>query len=338
MPIAAGDFSASELAQAIITADKMWADDMVNADYKANTGVYDAIKAEQNAKLELVQDGEKDRDVKITWINACGSEVEDADDDCKIGGDEAHSDSKTYALGQNKKYGFTVDEKVWRTNNHNMAEAVAVNLLRADKILSEYICRGMVAKIEAFKGVNQVNNGIGSVNGATGNTDIAASDWNENLFAYLYRIAIQNEFSNPFLLSGTNLFEDRFLALQNAANGEGKGTSKLFQSIRSYFDLFNIDPVSSPELKTYLINRGSMAFASKVYYGKQPVTYVGAGQQRYSIASRNLAGLEFDVVYTNRCTNNTMKHDWTIYAKYDVFKNPTGCNGERTGVIAFNKV
>lgn len=339
MPIVAGDFSASQLAQTIIRADQMFADDMMKADFEGNVDSWKAIKKEMNASVAVLEDPEKDREVKVTWINSCGDVAEDCDgDDCDLAGNELGTDSKTYALGLCKQYKFTVDEMAFRTNDYSMEQVVAKGFLKADKALSEAITKSGLSRIESFKGVNQVTDGVGTVNAGTTETDVAAADWNERLFAYLYRVGIQNQMSNPFLLSGTNLFEDRLVTMLAEANANGKGAAQLFKLMRTYFDLFNIDIMNSPALKTYLINRGSIAFASKAYYGAVPTEYIGAGQKRYSIASRNLDGVRFDVHYTNRCSGNTMKHDFMVKAKYDYFINPTGCDGTRTGVLAFNKV
>lgn len=338
MPIVSGDFTASQLVQTQVRADAMFTNDMMKADFEANTKVWDGIKAEMNANVSILEGSEKDRDVKIHWINACGDTVSDCDgDDCDLEGAELGTDSQVYSLEQCKQYKFTVDEMLFRQNDYSMEEVVAKGFLKADKALSETIARGGVAALESFKGTNTVTNGPGTVNGVTTETDIAAADWNARLFAYLYRVGIQNEMSNPFLMSGEALWEERFLAMQYQANGEGKGDANMFKLIRTYFDLFNIDPINAPDLKAYLINRGSVAFASKNYYGAVPTTYIGAGQQRYSIASRNLPGVRFDVFYTNRCTATTMKHDFKLIAKYDYFLNPTGCDAGRTGVLAFNK-
>ena len=338
MAIVAGDFSASQLAQTLIKADQMFADDMMKADFEGNVDTWKAIKAEQNANVSVLEDPEKDRDVKVHWINSCGVTAVDCDgDDCDLAGTELGSDSKVYSLGLCKQYKFTVDEMTFRTNNYSMEDAVAKGMLKADKALSEAITASAIARIESFKGVNEVTDGVGTVNGGTTETDIAAADWNERLFAYLYRVGIQNEMSNPFLLSGTNLFEDRLVTLLAEANANGKGAAQLFKLMRTYFDLFNIDVANSPALKTYLINRGAIAFASKAYYGATPTEYIGAGQKRWSMASNNLEGVRFDVHYTNRCSTTTMKHDFKVQVKYDYFLNPTGCTATRTGVLAFNK-
>ena len=337
MAFVAGDFSESELVETILKADAMWSDAMLNADYIAETGVLDAIRAEQTANLKLLEDPEKDRDVRVTWLGTCNNTVRTiTNNECTIGGAEISSDSKTYSMATRKAYDFTVDETVWRTNNHSMSEAVAVSFLLADKALTDEVSQAMVAFIETSKGENQVNDGIGTVNVVSGDTDIAAANWNERMFAYLYRIAKQNKFTNPFLLSGTNLFEDQFIAEAMVGNSDGKGALALFRSMRKYFDLFNIDTVNSPDLKTYMINRGTLAFASKNYYNPEPVVY--KSQDRYSIQSRNMPGVTYDVYYTNRCVGNTMKHDFSVHLKYGLYLNPVGCTADRTGIIAFNKV
>jgi hypothetical protein len=95
MAIVAGTFTPSNLAASILRADKMWGDDMMAADFKANTEVVTALRAEQNAKVEILQDTAKDRQVKVYWANLCGEAAEDCDgDDCDLGGSELGSDSK----------------------------------------------------------------------------------------------------------------------------------------------------------------------------------------------------------------------------------------------------
>ena len=254
-----------------------------------------------------------------------------------MSGAELGSDSKDYTLSFCKEYSFTVDEMSFRGNELTMDEVVAKGFLKADKALSEAITKSGVSRLESFKGTNLIDGGIGTVNAATTETDVAAADWNAQMFAYLYRIGIQNQMSNPFLLSGNNLFEDRLTTMLAESNANGKGNANLYKLMRTYFDLFTIDALNDPKLKTYMVNRGAVAFASKVHYGAVPTKYEGAGQSRFSIASRNLDGVRYDVFYTNRCSGITIKHDFKVIATYDYFLNPTGCDAGRTGVLAFNK-
>ena len=337
MAITAGDFSPTDLQEAILKADQMWMDDMTRADFEANVDVLNAIRGEQNANVSILEESEKDRQVKITWVNNCDAVVEACSvDDCDIAGAEAGTDTQTYGIDGCIRYRFTVDEMDQRTNSISFGETVAKNFLRADKALSDNVAQASIAKIEAALGVNTVTTGVGTFNAGTGDTDIAAADWNERIFAYFYRVALMNKMPNPFLLSGQTLFDDRFLALMKEGNGEGKGDAKLFRSMRQYYDLFNIDTANTPDFKSYMINRGSMAFASKNYYGATPTRY--KTQDRYSIASRNIAGMRFDVYYTNRCVGNTIKHDFMLKAHYDYFVNPIGCDANRTGFLSFNKI
>lgn len=336
MPITAGDISASTISQAIVAADRMWKDDMRKADFEANVGILNALIAEQNANVEILTGSEKERDVKVTWLGNCTNAVADDDNnDCTIDGEQVGSDSKVYSLTVKKMYKFSIDENAFRNNNHSMPEALATQFMLADKALCEAACATAMARIESFKGTNVVTDGIGTVNAGTTETDIAAADWNANTFAYLYRVAIQNQFSNPFLLSGTNLFEDRLTTMLAESNANGKGNANLFKLMRTYFDLFNIDPANSPNLKSYMINRGSVAFASKNYYNAVPTRY--KDDDRYSIASRHIPGARFDVIYKNRCSGETILHDFKLKFKYDFFLNPQGCDADRTGILAFNR-
>lgn len=335
MAITSGDFSASGLSAAMVKADRMWADSMLKPDYEANVDVVKAIQSEQNADVSILEDPDKDRDVKVTWVGLCNETAEDCTtDDCDIAGNELGSDSKTYSLTECKGHGFTVDEYKLRTNDYNMEDIVAKGMMLSDKVISEAIAGIAAARIESLKGTNLAPD-AGTWNAVTSETDIAAANWDETLFAYFYRAAIQNKMSNPWLLSGSNLFDESFLANLSKANGEGKGAYNLYNSMRKYFDLFNIDAANTPDLKTYMINRGAMAFASKNYFGETPIKYMD--DHRFSVPSRNIPGLRLDVIYKNRCSANTVKHDFYLKAKFDFFGNPTGCDATQTGVLAFNK-
>lgn len=337
MAFQSGNFTASQLTTALVKADRMWSDENQRRDFEANIDIWKTIKAEQTADVSILEDGEKDRDVKVYWATMCGETAQDCvdgEDDCDLAGNELGSDSKTYELTKCKKWSFSVDEIAFRKNHFSFEDIVAKGFLKADKIISEAVAGTALPRIESFKGVNKVTNGIGTVNATTTETDIQATDMNERMFAYLYRVAKLNELSNPFLLSGNNLFEERLITMLSRENAEGKGAAELYKLFRTYFDLFNVD-IGTAE-KTYLINRGAIAFASKNYYGETPRMY--KMQDRYSIASRHMEGHRIDVYYTNRCAGDKIMHDFKFKMKYDYFLNPTGCDADQTGVLAFNKV
>lgn len=333
LKLEAGDFSKSVLADVLVKMDNMWADNMIKPDFEANVEVVKAVMAEQTARVTELEDPDKDRDVKIHWIKPVTTTPGNLSDQCSIGGDELESENKIYALGYAKTTGFSVTEEVHRTNMLGMTDVIAKGFLMRMKDMDELIAQTLIAKIEAFKGTNQVTGGKGTVVGTE--TYIDPTNWDANLFAYLIRVGILNRFSNPYILSGSNLYDQEFNAIMEALNANGNGDAAKFKAMRKYFDLFNIDTVNTPDLKTYLINRGALAMAFKSRFKGKVIEYThGADQKRFSIASRNLPGVVYDVRYNNACTSNDIKHNWSFDIRFDIFNNPTSV-AARTGVLSF---
>jgi hypothetical protein len=333
--MAAGDFSATTLVKVTQKADSMWADSQLAADYVSNAETLKAVISEQTARLTMVEDPEKDYDVRLDWMNACDETTDAGSNDCTIGGAELESGSKSYKITGVRHYGFNVKEKLFRGNSLDMDEAIAKGFLKADKVLSEYIAKAGVSFIEANEGTNTYDGqGYWTINGTE--TDVAAANLTVGIMPHLLLAGQLNKMTNPFILSGTNLYIANWNALIDQPNGEGKGNAARVNTIRKYFDVFNIDVTNSPAFKTYLIDRGALAFASKAYYGATPTVY--KTQDRWSIASRNVPGLRYDVVYTNECASNEIVHKFSVYARYNYFLNPTGCTATRTGILTFKKV
>lgn len=330
-----GDFSCADLLKVQVAVDRIWADNQMAQDYIPQVGVLTAIRTEQTVTLVEIEDPMKDKTLKIYWAADCDdADPEDCDDDCIVGGDEAEAQCKEYALDICKRKGFTVPDKRFRTSQLSKEEVVAKLLAKKMKILEEYLARTTVAKLNSFAGVNQYNEGEGVVTGS-GDTYIAASYWNEDLYGYFAQVIIMNKFNNAFMIHGRNLHRMSWLAQYNNLNDNQKDQLAKLNSIRSYWDMFNVDGVNSPDKISYMITKGAVAFANKAYYPTTPVTYVGAGLTQYSIESKALPGVMFDVVYTTTCVNNQLKHHWTIYVHAGIFLNPFGCNEDITGVLRF---
>ena len=212
---------------------------------------------------------------------------------------------------------------------------VAKALLAADKKMVEAFAQYAVAQLEAFKGVNEMGStGKGVIVG--GDTNIAPAYWNPTLFAYLNRVAIMNKFTNPVLISGNNLYESAFIAQMNAMNANGKGDSALFGTMPIYFDLFNIDTVNTPDMKTYMLSMGSMAIASKAFNPNVPERTFD--NTRYTMRSNFMPSLVYDVWYNNSCESGAsrlVQHNWTLRLTADIFNNPAGCTLTNTGILSF---
>jgi hypothetical protein len=331
MSTTSGVFSETQLLDIRIKAEQLGLDSRIGLQYKANVNTILALQAAQTARIIPLERKDKDHEVEIEWINACGIEVGD-NVSCVVGGEELSTNTEKHALDIEKVVNFTVDDSAFINNDFGREEAIAKGFMRADKVLSEYLAQTAVAKLESFKGVNQLTGGKGTVSGLE--TYILPSSWDATLMAYLSRASVVNQFGVPILLSGQNLYEAFMIAQAKIGNDNGKGDVSLFSGMRMYFDLFNVDSVNDPDLKTYMINTGAIAMASKTYYTPSIVTY--SAEKRWSISSAHIPGLEFDVHYKDECgTNDFYKHHFKIKLKSGIFQNPLGCNAENTGVLSF---
>jgi hypothetical protein len=332
----AGTFTCAELLKIQVAADRIWADNQMAQDYKPEVGVLEAIRKEQTAILREIENPEKDRTLKIFWAADCNEGTEDCDDDCEIGGAELEAQCKEYALDLCQRVGFNVKEKMFRNSELTREQVVAKAMLKKMKALDEYLARTMVAKLNSFAGENQFDQGAtGTGVVGSGATYIAPSYWTPDIYGYFAQVIVMNKLNNAFLIHGSNLYQMYWLAQMNNLNTDQKDQLAKINSIPSYWDMFNIDAVNSPDKVSYLVTKGAVAFANKAYYPSVPVEYLGAGQLRYSVESNALPGVKYDVYYTNECTNNDIIHKWTLYVKAGIFLNPFGCNDEVTGVLKF---
>ena len=200
-----------------------------------------------------------------------------------------------------------------------------------------------------FAGTNLVSVGKGVINPVDSTIpDIDPANWTAEIMAYFARVKVMNRFSNPHLISGSNLYETLFTALANNANAEGKGDYILWNGLPIWFDLFNVDTVNTPDLYTYMVEQGSIAMVNKAF---NPDSLTRTfNDERFTMPSRFLPGFTYDVFYTNECkTSGThkdvLKHHWKMVLTADMFKNPFGCDaveisgvqtgGENSGILRF---
>lgn len=330
----AGNFSCAELQQIDVEVERIWADSLQKRDYESKVDILTAIRTEQTARLELIEDPEKDQELKVYWPADCNENLADCDDYCVIGGPEAEAKCKTYVLDLCKTTGFSIRENIFRTSKLSRAQVVAKSLAKRLRELDEWLAKTMVAKLDAFAGDNQFKDGIGDPDNDD-ITYIAASYWNPDLYGYFEQVKIMNQWDDVFLIHGANLFQMAWQARMNATNPAQKAELDKLLSIRTYWDMFNIQKVEGTVKASYMVSRGAVAFANKAYYPlNSPVTYFT--QQRWSIESKALPGVVYDVYYTNECVSpNEYKHSWSLYVKAGIFLNPFGCNEDITGVIKF---
>jgi hypothetical protein len=328
------NFSTAQLANIQLKAEQMWSDGQQNAAKKAEVEGLKAIINNQTARIAPLEDSSKDNSVTINWIDTSAIVAEVAEDNCTIDGAALDAKPKTYALDIKYKSDFKVNEDALRSTIYSKEEVAAAGIADALRVLDEKMATVALAKADAFAGTN-VYPGIGTY--ATGTTTIPAASYNQTLFAYLAQVSVMNRMRSSYLIDSGTLYQQYLNAQFNAGNGEGKGTNAMFNSMPIYFDLFNMAAAGIAN-ETLMINRGALAFASKVRYGSAPTEYGGnVNQTRYSVASPTLPGVRYEAFYTLDCTGNQISHIWRFESNAGLFLNPEGQATGNTGVLAFNK-
>ena len=333
MSTISGSFSETTLLEQRVLAESLMFDDRIKQQFIPNIDIVSPLQSIQTADVMSVGvASKKEVDVQVIWQNVCGREVEECGG-CDIGGNPSSTNAKDYAIAWCKDYNFSESEETYLSNQFDIDTAVAKQLIMADKMLCEAYAKYCVAQLEAFKGINALTTGKGTVVGA--DTYIEPAYWNPSLVAYFNRVSILNKFTSPILISGNNLYEQFLVSKAAYDNANGKGDWNLWGSLKMYFDLFNIDVVNEDLLKTYMLSMGSVALANKFY--NPAVPSVGFQMTRYTMPSKFIDGFTFDVFYNNKCTENNRltSHNYTVRLKADLFLNPVGCSEQNTGVLAF---
>jgi len=332
-----GDFSCAELFSVKAKTEEIWADNAANSDYVAHVESARAVIGEQSANINgLLNDPAKDRKVQVEWIEQCDMTPQDCTDQCGFPNqNQAQANCKEYEIDQCKEVSFTISDEVFRTSSFSRDEVLAKQLLKADKALSENLARAIVAAVDSFAGVNQLTDGIGTVQGNT--TYVGASYWTPDIVAYLIRTGLINQMNNTYQLNGNNLFENSLLVNFNQDPAKVGDKNKL-AAWKQYWDLFNVDSTIGAKV-SYLIDRGALAVAHKARYSSTPQTWGnGLNQTRFKMPSQNLAGLpidiEWDIRYRTRCQGDDVFHDYVATSRYGIFQNPlNSCNEDITGIL-----
>lgn len=328
------EITCAKLLEIQVKADTIWADNAAKKEYTARCEAAKALISEQTANLIALKDPGKENKVSVQWIDTCNSVVSECGDECIIVGTEAQDTCKEYSLDQCIETSFKVNENKFRTSMWTREEYVAKLLLKADKDLCEEITKRMIASVDSFVGTNAFNGQPGVVAGT--DTFIDGAYWTPEIMGYFAEAAIMNKSQDVFLLDGNNLFRQTWLANYQKLNANQGSNMPMLEAIRTYNDLFNMNAVVGSN-KMFMIDKGAVAFASKVRYSTTPESITnGANLIRYSIASKNLPGVSFDVIYKTECLDSNIIHSWKLIARFGTFSNPTSaCDLGNTGVLSF---
>lgn len=332
-----GDFSCSELLVIQAKAEAIFNDDVRNADVTPFAESAIALLQNQTATFEALKDADKDREIKVTWVQACDMEVVDCTDQCNISGEEAGSLCQNYALGVCKETSFSVTDNVFRTSTLSADEVVARKMATALKALDEFWAQQVVAKLVLFAGVNQLT---APYTVAGTETQVPAAAMNASFNGYLALAMAYNKMKSMYMLSGTSLYLTNWNAEQESANAQnGAANQRKMQTFKKYFDLFNVDTVTAANT-VFLINPSAAAMVTKTRFSTVPIEVKGKNinQKRYTVASNVLPNVFYDVYYELGCANDDITYSWKIVTRGDIFQNPLGCTSTRTGILQFTCV
>jgi hypothetical protein len=332
-------FTSSELQKVLGKADAIWGDNIAQADYMANAEIVRAIKANQTVTFDALKDPDKDNKVKLTWINSCGIEADDYVADCTINGVELSTDSKEYTIDQPFEVSIKIKEETLRTNIFGYEEVYAKAFMKADKALAEKLAAATVAKLESWAAIsaNPYTADAAWNVPAAGITNIPQNQWQPDILGHFILAGKLSKFTNPYMVSGLNLAHRNWKAQLEAGQSGNEGNVEMFNQVRTYFDIFNVDSTAVAN-RTYLIDRNAVGIVSKNHYGNTPTTYGdGANLTRFSLASLNLEGVRYDVIHRTECERDEIVHLFKFIYRGGIFINPTGCIGSRTGLLGFHK-
>ncbi len=333
MSTISGEFTETLLQDIRVEASQLLMDGRIKLQFNPNSlDTMKAVMAAQTAVLNpFYSNPSKDNIVELIWQNACGVECTSLTD-CKPEATKLSTNALQLELTQAQEAPFSIDENDMRSNVFTFEQAVAKGMLAAESRLIECISQYIIAQLNAGKGVNLHEGGKGSVVGS--DTLIDPALWDASLYAYFQTVMARNRFPNAVLLTeNTSLYEGFQLAMFNAGNANGKGDLTAFNSLPTYYDLFNLPAVNDPDNITYMMAMGSVAFASKAVYGSIPEKM--HDHTRFSYESSLVPGLKINMLTWQECSENYVAQVFKPYVKYDLFVNPEGCEADNTGILTF---
>ncbi len=339
--VPAGTLTCGDILSVMGKMEQMWQDSRVNAEYMPEAEVVKAIIENQTAKIgDITGKQEKNKKIKITWISDC---LEDNEGDCTTAclptGPELGIDCKEYEPTICKEKPFIVNEDTLRNSVYSKEEFIARGFLKRLKWLDEKFATAVVAFLEDSEGVSTFDGDQGTLAGAgiIGDSYIKVTPalWTADLIGYFKLVAKMNKMGMPFMIHGNNLYISSWKAEADAANADGKGNLNKFQQLKQYWDPFNIEGAfANPS--SFLLDKGAVAFGAKWQYDESPTDY-GKEGQRWSVASKSLPGVRYDVHYNIDCVDREIIHKFNIISKGGIYLSPVGCTGTDTGVIRFSK-
>lgn len=331
----------SALAEIKLKAEEMWAGGQFATQYQVQAESVKAIRAEQTAIIEELNGSpEKDYQVAVNWMDNCAAvDAACPADMCDFTGAAVNTQRKVYTLGLCRTASFSVDENDVAGSIYGKDEVVVKTTLHRMKLLDEYLAKQSLIFLNANAGTNLAP-GTYTYDAPTKTTQIPSAEYKSTIVPVWEKMAIQNRIGNPYLIDNGELFVDNRNAQFNAGNGEGKGDAARYGAVRMYFDMFNFTAAGVTPDDTFMVSKDAVALHTRNFNPSAPTAYdLENGKQiRYTMASNNIPGVNYDVYYKQKCSGKRISHHWMFALTAGFFLNPEGCATGNNGILSFSKV
>jgi hypothetical protein len=278
--------------------------------------------------------GTKNQELTVEWLTKCSPETTDCSDDCEITGTDATPECQTYELECLRETTFKVSERVYRERTIEKVEAVAFNMLRHMAAMDEWVASYVITGLLSCVGTNLFTGGMGTVTGTT--TFIPPQYWTDSIWGYFDQVIRLNKFRNAYGITGNNLYQLLFNRPLESSNAQGGAANvRKMNTLRMYQDPENIEQFAP--LQTFLIHKGSVALITKAWNPLNAANAVNPapGYFLWSEPSRNLPGVNYDIIMQQSCLSNDFHEAYKIQLHGLFVCNPYPCDDDNTGVLIF---
>lgn len=322
--MAAGDFSASFLADIIQRQEEMWKNSRVNNVFDQPIETAKTLAMNQQVAWQpLMVDARSCVGHKVHWLKSSNNGVEDRMTtpkvSCDITGPELEADSKIYQPTFNIGDTFSVLESDCK-GAYTPQEKIAYQMMWTKTKILTALNQKFIAFLEANLMVNAVDaRQNGTWHAGTNATYYASNAWNADLMAELNLAAILNKINSPLIINGTNFFNANFNSQFNKLNDNQKDQNAKFAHFNMYWDPRNIDTTVGAKA-TYVVDPGVIGFFNQnQYYTTAPErrddalnthTWQEEVPQFQYMNNGQLTPLKVDVSMIRKCTMRGDLKDW----------------------------
>lgn len=325
-----------------VKAEQMWKDNALALSLQPHSETAKAILKNQTAQFKVLENANLDQVVRVSFLSMCAMETEACEDNCDIDEPTPDSQVKDYTPDICQKVGFKINEKVLRTNQYQFEEMFARFSAEAIDKLDAFWSIQALAKLKSFAGYNAFPAPY-TYDAVNKTTDVPAADYNTSMIPKLIQQAMLNQMGDAYFIDNGSLWEAFYLAQMNAGNLDGKGQANLIQQINIAFDQFNFAKAVLAE-DTFSISKGAVAMKTTNKFADTPRTLTAEGQTRYTIKSRNLEGVKYDVIHQEKCVGDDIFQTFRFITNGGIWLNPETCPIDvggvptaQTGVLSYSK-